>query len=159
MKIIAGYISLRHIETGWCKFCEKYLYSGVYRKELFLQWHAKTQFILAFYFVIIKGRKDILLEKKKFRSDPAKTVNVLDAWKAQNINKQYLNKLYISKCKDYIFHDKKHLLLTDNYGDLINNLANRIQEPITKQHLNSCPKKATYLSDMTVKSLLVAINF
>ena len=57
------------------------------------------------------------------------------------------------------FHDKKHLLLTDNYGDLINNLANRIKQPITKQHLNSCPKKATYLSDMTVKFLLVAINF
>ena len=41
--------------------------------------------------------------KKKFRSDPTKTVNVLDAWKAQNINKQYINKLYISKCKGYIF--------------------------------------------------------
>ena len=54
---------------------------------------------------------------------------------------------------------KKHWPLTDNYGDLINFLANRIQEPITKQYLSSCPKNATCLSNTTVKSLLDAMNF
>ena len=54
---------------------------------------------------------------------------------------------------------KKHWPLTDNYGNLINFLANRIQEPIKKQHLNSCPKNATYLSNATAKSLLDTMNF
>ena len=54
---------------------------------------------------------------------------------------------------------KKHRPLTENYGDLINILANRIQKPITKQCLNSCPKNATYLSDTTAEYLLDAMNF
>ena len=53
----------------------------------------------------------------------------------------------------------KHWPLTDNYDDLINFLANRIQEPITKQYLNSCPKNATYLSNTTAESLLDAMKF
>ena len=45
---------------GWmCKICEKYPYSGGASKELFLQGHAKIQFILAMNFVNMKGRKDI----------------------------------------------------------------------------------------------------
>ena len=54
---------------------------------------------------------------------------------------------------------KKHWPLTDNYGDLLNFLANRIQEPITKQKLNSCLKNATYLSNTTAESLLDTMNF
>ena len=80
--------------------------------------------------------------------------------KAQNINRQYVNKLYLSKCIDSIFFMiKKHWPLTDNYGDLINFLADGIQEPITKQYLNSCTKNATYLSNTTAESLLEAMNF
>ena len=57
-KIIAGYISQTH--RGWmCKICEKYLYSGVHQKELFLQGHVKTQLILTMHSVNMKGRKDI----------------------------------------------------------------------------------------------------
>ena len=38
--------------------------------------------------------------------------------KAQNINRQYINKLYLSKCIDSVFFMiKKHWPLTDNYGD------------------------------------------
>ena len=59
----------------------------------------------------------------------------------------------------YIFYDKKHWPLTDDYGDLINFLANRIQEPITKLYLNSCPKNATCLSKTTAESLLDLMNF
>ena len=54
---------------------------------------------------------------------------------------------------------KKHWPLTDNYGDLINFVANRIREPITKQYLNSCPKSATYLRNTTAESLLDTMNF
>ena len=80
--------------------------------------------------------------------------------KAQNINRQYINKLYLSKCIDSVFFMiKKHWPLTDNYGDLMNFLANIIQEPITKQYLNSCPKNATYLSITTAESLLDTMNF
>ena len=83
--------------------------------------------------------------------------NALAVSKAQNINRQYIDKLYLRKC--LFFMIKKHRPSTDNYGDLINFLGNRIQEPITKQYLNSCPKNARYLSNMTAESLLDAMNF
>ena len=86
--------------------------------------------------------------------------NALAISKAQNVNRQYVNKLYLSRCTDSIFFMiKKHWPLTDNYGSLINFLANRIQEPITKHYLNSCPKNTTYFSNTTAKSLLDTINF
>ena len=84
----------------------------------------------------------------------------LVASKAQNMNRQYRNKLYLSKCiHSKFFMIKKHGSLTDNYGDLVIFLATRMQEPITKQYLNSCPKNATYLSNATAKSFLDTMNF
>ena len=59
MKIIAGYISPRHIEVGWAKSVKNIGQVGVHQKALFLQVHAKTQLILAMHFVNMKGLEDI----------------------------------------------------------------------------------------------------
>ena len=48
---------------------------------------------------------------------------------------QAVNELYLSKCIDYFFMIKKHWPLI-----IMVNLAKGIQEQITKQFLNSCPK-------------------
>ena len=93
-------------------------------------------------------------------SGSAEITDALAVSKAPNINRQYVNKLCLSKCINSIFFMiKKHWPLTDDYGDLINFLANRIQEPVTKLYLNSCPKNATCISNMTAESLLDAMNF
>ena len=133
----------------------------VNRKELFLKGHTKTQLILALYFINMKVWKKIYVYKKSLiRSGSVEMANVLAASKAQNVNRQYVSKLYLQKCiSPMFFMIKKHWTLTDNYDDLLNFLANRIQEPITKQYLNSCPKNASYLSNMTAESLLDTMNF
>ena len=58
MKIIAGYISYRHIGVGCAKYVKNTCIVGVRQKELFIQGHAKTQFILALHFINMIGRKD-----------------------------------------------------------------------------------------------------
>ena len=63
---------------------------------------------------------------------------------------QAVNELYLSKCIDYFFMIKKHWPLI-----IMVNLAKGIQEQITKQFLNSCPKNTAQFS----KSLLYAMNF
>ena len=56
-------------------------------------------------------------------------------------------------------HDKKTLVLTDNYGDLITFIAQKLEEPITKQYLQTCPKNATYISNTAVESMVDTMNF
>ena len=73
---------------------------GVRQKELFLQGHEKTQLILAVHFINMKGRRDIRVEKKKIGSDSAERTDVLAVLTAQNINRHYVNRLYLSKCID-----------------------------------------------------------
>ena len=46
-----------------------------------------------------------------------------------------------------------------NYGDLITFMAQKLEEPIMKQYLETCPKNATYISNATAESLVVTINF
>ena len=154
------YLSQTH--RGWIgKICEKYPSSGSSSKGAFSTSACEntTHSSHAFRQHESSGRH-IRLEKKTIGSGSAEMTDALAVSKAQNIKRQYVNKLYLSKCMDSIFFMiKKHCPLTDNYGDLINFLENRIQEPITKQYLHSCPKNATYLSNMTAESLLDVMSF
>ena len=51
-----------------------------------------------------------------------------------------------------------HFALTNNYEDLIDFASNKLHEPITNQHLDSCSKNATYKSNTSVESLSDAMN-
>lgn len=53
----------------------------------------------------------------------------------------------------------KNIALTDNYGDMIRFIAEKIEEPVTKQYLESCPKNTTYVSNTSAEMLLDAMNF
>ena len=50
-KIIAGYISLRHIEVRCTNSKKNMCIVGVHQKVLFQKEHAKTQLILALHFI------------------------------------------------------------------------------------------------------------
>ena len=42
---------------------------------------------------------------------------------------------------------------------MIQFLAQQIEEPITKQYLDTCPQNATYISNTSAELLLDAMNF
>ena len=62
-------------------------------------------------------------------------------------------------CSFNKLHDKRNLALTDNDGDLITFIAQKLDEPITKQYLEICPKNATYISNTAAESMADAMNF
>ena len=67
--------------------------------------------------------------------------------------------MYLGKCIHTLFFMvKKHMGLTDNYGDKIKFIAEELEEPITWQYLQNCPRNATYVSNRLAKSLLDAVN-
>ena len=54
---------------------------------------------------------------------------------------------------------KENLALTDNCGDLITFIAQKLEELITKQYLETCPKNATYIRNTTAESMVAGMNF
>ena len=65
---------------------------------------------------------------------------------------------YITKCIHTIHYlIRKNIAVNENYGDLIRFFVTELQEPITKQHLNTCAKNATYTNTTVAQSLLDAI--
>ena len=53
---------------------------------------------------------------------------------------------------------KRNLALTENYGDQITFVAQKLEEPITKQYLENCPKNATYRSNTATESMVDAMK-
>ena len=46
-----------------------------------------------------------------------------------------------------------------NYGDLITFIAQKLEEPVTKQCLETCSKNATYMSNNAAESMAGTMNF
>ena len=80
-----------------CKICEKYPYSGGSSNGAFRQ-HERSE-------------RHVRLEKKTIGSGSNEMTDALVLSKAQNKYRQYANRLYLSKCIDYIFHDKETLAI------------------------------------------------
>ena len=58
-----------------------------------------------------------------------------------NLNKKHTNQLYMRKCVRTInFLIMKNIAISENYRDMINFIATKLEEPITKQHLETCRK-------------------
>ena len=53
---------------------------------------------------------------------------------------------------------KKHMALTDYYGDTIKFIAKKLEKPITSQYLQTCPRNAKYVSKKSAESMLGAMN-
>ena len=54
---------------------------------------------------------------------------------------------------------QKSIDLSENYDDMMNFIAEKLAEPITKQYLETCLSNATYNKYTSVESLVDAINF
>ena len=52
-----------------------------------------------------------------------------------------------------------NIALSENFCDMMNFIAEKLAEPITKQYLETCPSNATYNSYTSADSLVDAINF
>ena len=52
-----------------------------------------------------------------------------------------------------------NIALSENFSDMMNFIAEKLAEPITKQYLETCPSNATYNSYTSADSLVDAINF
>ena len=56
-----------------------------------------------------------------------------------NLNKKHTGYLYFRQCIHRIdFMICKNVPLSENYGDMMNYIASKLDEPITKQYLESC---------------------
>ena len=53
----------------------------------------------------------------------------------------------------------KHIALSENFGGMMNFIAEKLTEPTTKQYLETYPSTATYTSYTSADSLVDAINF
>ena len=78
----------------------------------------------------------------------------------KKINLQDTNHLYMQKCIHTIyFMIQENIALSENYGDMMSFIAEKLAEPITKQYLETCPSNATYTSHTSVESHVDAMNF
>lgn len=53
----------------------------------------------------------------------------------------------------------KNIALSEKYGDMLNFIAEKLAERITKQDLETCLSNATYTSDMSAEFLADAILY
>ena len=53
----------------------------------------------------------------------------------------------------------KNMALSDKYGNLMKFIAYTLEEPTTKQQLDTSPKNTPYISNTSVKSIVDAMNF
>ena len=77
-----------------------------------------------------------------------------------NLNKKHTNQLFMRKCIHTInFLIMKNIAISENYGDMINFVATKLEEPIAKQYLETCQKNASYTSYTAAESVIDAMNF
>ena len=58
-----------------------------------------------------------------------------------NLNKKHTNQIYMRKCvHTIIFLIMRNIAILKNYGDMINFIATKLEQPITKQYLEACQK-------------------
>ena len=77
----------------------------------------------------------------------------------KSFNAFHTNSLYLRKyIHTLFFMIKKHMALTDYYGDTIKFIAKKLEKPITSQYLQTCPRNAKYVSKKSAESMLGAMN-
>ena len=77
-----------------------------------------------------------------------------------NLDKRHTNHLYMRKCiRTIYFMIQKNIALSENYGNMMNFITEKLAEPITKQYLETRPGNATYTSYTSAESLADAIKF
>ena len=155
------YFSQHH--QGWmCKICEKYPYNGGQSHGAFSTRACQnTKHPNHSFQQHQNSSRHKRLEEKLY--DSTDTNNIKEAFlnaEKQNVSRTEVNNLYLRKCIQTIyFMVNTNIALSDNYGRMIQFLAQQIEEPITRQYLDTCPQNATYISNTSAETLLDAMNF
>ena len=142
-----------------CKICEKYPYNaGPARGAFSVRPCVNTEHPTHAFKQHEKSGIHQRLEKKLYKSEN-ELKEALQRAELSLVEKAKVNTLYITKCIHTIHYlIRKNIAVNTNYADLIRFFATELQEPITKQYLNTCPKNAIYTITMAAKSLLAAMN-
>ena len=101
----------------------------------------------------LKPQTDAILAITSTRTDEALS-GPIGIQEKTNINEMCVSKLI----KIVHFLEKHNLPIKELYPALLHFLAFDLEEPITKQYLENCPKNATYDSHATADSLIPALN-
>ena len=77
-----------------------------------------------------------------------------------NLNKRHTNHLYTRKCIHTIyFMIQKNIALSENYGDMINFIAEKLAEPVKNSTLKHALVMLPYTSYTSADSLVDPMNF
>ena len=149
-----------HAQHGWmCKICEKYPYNaGPARSPFSVRPCVNTEQPTHSFKQHEKSGRHQRLEKKLYKSEN-ELKEALQRAELSLVEKAKVNTLYVTECIhtiDYLI--RKKIVVNTNYVDLIRFFATELQEPITKQYLNTSLKNATYTSTTAAESLLDAMN-
>ena len=147
-----------HAHHGWmCKICEKYPYNaGPARGPFSVRDCVNTEHPTHAFKQHEKSGRHQRLEKTLHKSEN-ELAEALQRAELSLVEKAKVN-TYITKCIHTIHYlIRKNIAVNENYGDLIRFFVTELQEPITKQHLNTCAKNATYTNTTVAQSLLDAI--
>ena len=151
-----------HTKRGWiCKICELYLYSERSSKGAF-----STRPCLntsnpnhAFKNYEKSGRHK-KLELKLSSNESSVYDDIIAGAEKTNLNKRRTNHLYMGKCIHSIyFMIQKNIVPIRKLWWYDQCHSRKLAEPITKQHLETCPSNAIYTSYTSAESLADAINF
>ena len=98
------------------------------------------------------------MQERSYNAMQNRNLTPMSFW--QNDNKmQNINKMHASKLIKIVhFLGKQNLPIKELYPALLYFLAFNLEEPITKQYLENCPKNATYGSHATADSLIFALK-
>ena len=151
-----------HTKRGWiCKICEVYLYSEGSSKGAF-----STRTCLntsnpnhAFKNYEKSGRHK-KLELKLSSNESSVYDDIIAGAEKTNLNKRRTNHLYMGKCIHSIyFMIQKNIAPIRKLWWYDQFHSRKLAEPITKQHLETCPSNAIYTSYTSAESLADAMNF
>ena len=148
-----------HAQHGWmCKIYEKYPYNaGPARGSFSVRPCVNTEHPTHAFKQHEKSGRHQILEKKLYKSEN-ELKEALQRAELYLVEKAKVN-TYITKCIHTIHYlIWKNIAVNTNYADLIRFFATELQEPNTKQYLNTCLKNATYTSTTAAESLLDAMN-
>ena len=77
----------------------------------------------------------------------------------KSFNTIHTNNLHLRKCIHTLFFMlKKRMNITYNYGDTTKFIAEKLDNTITLQYLQTCLRNTTYVCNTSSESLLGAIN-
>ena len=144
-----------------CKICEVYPYSGGSSKGAFSTRPClNTSHPNHAFKKHEKSARHKKLQPKLSSSEASVYDQIIVGAEKINLNKRNSNHLYMRKCIHTIYlMIQRNIALLENYGEMMNFIAETLAEQIAKQHLETYPSNATYTSYRFAESFVDTMNF